>query len=1414
MVAPVELWDVAMRYRTVFGLLLVAAILAGDMHGQQTTRGREFYVAFLPNYHNGGDLAPDSLYLFIVADEPTNGTITYTNNLGQTLTRTFSITNPQQIFVHSVQYRPYELFGYNNNGQFATSNENEQISLRVFRVTADRDIALYALNQALTTSDATLVLPVTALGNEYYVMSYPSDGVVNTNGTLNGQYTPSEFVVVGIEDGTDVTIYPSAPTTESGMQVKTIRLNRGQAVLYQAEFSRTNLNYDLTGTRIVATKNIAVFAGHQRALVPVEMRGSLASRDQLYEQMIPRSVWGTTYIVTPFAEPQDAQTPPQGASDLYRVLAAENGTEVKVNGRVVAVLQRGQFYQAPLQQAALIESSQPVMVAQFKRSYSAGADLRLGDPFMMIIPPRRQYLSHYRFQACQVAHPSGGITYYEQYITVVTTPNNVNSILLDGDTLKADFKPVPNTCYVYANVRVGDGAHTITSPRLFGLYVYGYGYADSYGYVGGMAFLPDVPDINVSVGPDRVLCLGDSLTLSVIGNAASVKWSVAPGYPAVRIPCDTCHTITIAPTATTRLLLTGYDSLGCSVSDDVTITVYGKPQLRIRPDTVVCSDAPITLIAEGSFQTIQWQPTEGLGCSNCPQTTVTPQPGKEVVYTAIARNVGSEHCETRDSIRVRYARGIFGQLPPIVTLCQGDSVTFSLDYGGTVRWSPAQGLSCTDCKRVTIRPTRTTRYTVSGDSAGCTSQAIVEVRLIPRPTMVPLQDTTICEGESVFLQISTQGAERISIAPAEDVSCTNCSQPVFTPTQTRTYIITASSGTGSSACIVTDSMTITVRPRPTVAVDSTLPSPLCEGDTARVVVRIRGADSLRWEPADGVLCPRCDTVAIVATTTRTYTVTASTTAGCSSQATLAVTVHSRPTLALAPGDTAVCEGSTIRLHAESDGRLQWDSLAALDCYDCPDVELTATRSQRITVRSYSADGCMREAAFNLTVYQQPSVTLPPSVQLCTGKSIPLQPSGVQPQYRYQWTPSEGLSCTDCPAPVASPRATTTYVLTTISPQGCTDVDSVVVAVVPCRIALRARLEGTSSPVYRCDTAAFTIAIENPASESDRDVTIESIQTQVVRGSVVSFGAVLVEPRQPLDDFLSELPRAIAVGQQWIYRCTLRPASDEVAIEVRIRSEAGDTIITAVVRSAAQRLRASLVPTVEEGKPIIPGMPLEFSLELDAEYWPAVDLRTIEFEIRYPSALLYYTGALRMAERDDLTAGGWVFSAQETLRGTEQVLSIRGSGRDPLTRDGPLVSMEMGTLLGTTYCVHPSLAITLPPEVAPCVQPETSSREFVMQTCVRELRFVTIRPTTFRIRSIAPNPADETVAIAYEVGFETPVQLELLDGLGRRALQLFDGIQHAGVYELIAQLGQLPAGVYWCRYRAGGQTGIVPMHILR
>ena len=45
-----------------------------------------------------------------------------------------------------------------------------------------------------------------------------------------------------------------------------------------------------------------------------------------------------------------------------------------------------------------------------------------------------------------------------------------------------------------------------------------------------------------------------------------------------------------------------------------------------------------------------------------------------------------------------------------------------------------------------------------------------------------------------------------------------------------------------------------------------------------------------------------------------------------------------------------------------------------------------------------------------------------------------------------WTPSDGLSCTDCNDPIASPSETTTYYVTVSNEAGCTSMDSVLVVV--------------------------------------------------------------------------------------------------------------------------------------------------------------------------------------------------------------------------------------------------------------------------------------------------------------------------------------------------------------------------------
>ena len=47
---------------------------------------------------------------------------------------------------------------------------------------------------------------------------------------------------------------------------------------------------------------------------------------------------------------------------------------------------------------------------------------------------------------------------------------------------------------------------------------------------------------------------------------------------------------------------------------------------------------------------------------------------------------------------------------------------------------------------------------------------------------------------------------------------------------------------------------------------------------------------------------------------------------------------------------------------------------------------------------------------------------------------------------YSWSPTAGLSCTDCPNPIANPNVTTTYEVTATSVNGCVSTSSVTVEV--------------------------------------------------------------------------------------------------------------------------------------------------------------------------------------------------------------------------------------------------------------------------------------------------------------------------------------------------------------------------------
>ncbi len=466
---------------------------------EKDNKGTDFWLTFMPNYHRNIQIPVanlrDSLSIFIVAGEPTKGVIYYRDSVGALSQKNFQINDISKIYTFGIPWVNYELSGFNNSGEIVAENQDETPAKQHFHITSEKDISVYALNQAETTSEAFMVLPTDALGKDYYVMSYNSDGSQNFGGVVSS--TPSQFAIVATEDGTTVTVTPSAATHSNGLASETFLLEKGESYLVQARITSNNLNADLTGSHITSDKPIAVFGGHQRATVPIYEKDTLISRDCLIEQIPPVGTWGKNAFLTPYPLPLDAT---KVGSDLYRVLAAYDSTVIYINGIRQSTLTPGGFYEGNLDVPATVTSNKPIMVAHFKKTAGDGfnfVNTGLSDPFMLIIPPKEQFQNFYRFinvQAYDFDNPLG--VYVEQYVSVVAPNSTLSTVKLDSMPVNVSkFKPIPGSNYSYAWLggangadSVTDGAHTIQADEPIAIYVYGYGAANSYGYVGGTAY--------------------------------------------------------------------------------------------------------------------------------------------------------------------------------------------------------------------------------------------------------------------------------------------------------------------------------------------------------------------------------------------------------------------------------------------------------------------------------------------------------------------------------------------------------------------------------------------------------------------------------------------------------------------------------------------------------------------------------------------------------------------------------------------------------------------------------------------------------------------------------------------------------------------------------------------------------------
>ncbi len=498
--------------------------------GGSSLEGTEFLVGFMQNEIQESDTDP-RLQIFICSQYDATVNIKFP---GQPFTQIRRIA-ANTVHVETV----LPIF---------EATASEYVQRKSISITSDVPIVVYALSTLATSTDSYTAIPVKHLGTQYLTVNMPADQYRMRNPLIPELDTTkrrAEFMIMAVEDRTDVTITPTVQT-EQGRPANVpfqVQLDSGETYLVKA--ARTLVGYgDLSGSRINADKPIAVLSGHMRTSVPTDVN---ASKDHLVEMLPPMQTWGMEYVTTPFAMVEEG--------DVVRLMTADVDTHIEIiteDGLVDQFFTRaGEWRDVRLMKPAYYRSNKPFFVMQFMPSSRPFAGTNPNyDPAMVVVPPLDQYVERalFQFPILDSTPQIGSAQRFYYFINVVAEAKaipsmRVNQLLVKDIAPEIETQQVPGTDLYWATVPLTPAVYTITADSgLFSGVMYGTSYADSYANLFGVAYEPlpqddrsppeyaldvscgDIDGLVVDVSPDSAL-----LTEVIVQTAQTFnyRWAIS-----------------------------------------------------------------------------------------------------------------------------------------------------------------------------------------------------------------------------------------------------------------------------------------------------------------------------------------------------------------------------------------------------------------------------------------------------------------------------------------------------------------------------------------------------------------------------------------------------------------------------------------------------------------------------------------------------------------------------------------------------------------------------------------------------------------------------------------------------------------------------------------------------------------------
>lgn len=506
--------------------------------------------------------------------------------------------------------------------------------------------------------------------------------------------------------------------------------------------------------------------------------------------------------------------------------------------------------------------------------------------------------------------------------------------------------------------------------------------------------------VTAPTSTNKTICQGGNTTLAAVGiSGANILW-YGPNSTTTLVQNSTAttYTPTIIAAGTYTYYISQRNSTGCESSQTpVTLTVNAAPSATISNVQTGCGSPILSAGIGATGQTYSWSNGATNQAINITSTGT---------YSVTVTQAG---CSSNSFYSVT-ALGLLATASNNSPVCIGSHVSLSASGGTSYAWSGPNGFSSTlqnlTIDNISAANAGTYIVTVTGTSGGttCTATAatVVTINTVDASAW---NNSPVCLNGDVLLS-AAGGTTYAWSGPSGFISTVQT--PTITSVNSSKIGVYTVTVTNSAGCTATATTTVS---NANVAVNATTNSP-CLGGT--INLQATGGSTYAWSGPNSFLSNLQNPTITNATAakTGTYTVTVTTSSGCTASATVVVNLST--VSATASNTGPYCVGMTINLLVNNAGvAYSWSGPNSYTSTTQNPTISNATTSKAgvYTVTITNANGCTGTATTKVVVNTLPNASTSANVSVCQGNNATITANSTTAGVTYTWSGPDNYSAT-------------------------------------------------------------------------------------------------------------------------------------------------------------------------------------------------------------------------------------------------------------------------------------------------------------------------------------------------------------------------------------------------------------------